>query len=282
VKRRRLMTSAVFLAVICCLASGFPVYATEPSGNGTEQVLYRKPLDKGCELVVVRRESRTVSGMPWFNSHPTAFRVKDVFSVYVEYRAPDSRPLLLDSELVCEDEMFTGYDVFDVLVSDSEIIIAAGCRGSISLVRICPASTDGRQTAGIEQSLWTVRQEVIGRLDRSEASVKLSWSPSHLLLVDVYDKHFSQSSFRGISSVTSHSQFIQVKDSELGVDPYKELRDRVKSAETTADRESIEKEIEELKKDQVGETTWKFKRIDPPGQEPLFVLLTREKNGGKK
>ena len=106
------------------------------------QLVFRKPLGKEREIVVLRGTSRPYASMSGIVSGRLVKAMSgfDVFPVSVEYRSPAMAPLELACDLVYQERAHgTGiFAVMDVLTGHNQIVIATAQDTVIVLRQICP------------------------------------------------------------------------------------------------------------------------------------------------
>jgi len=179
-----------FMLAGCC---GFltiaGVRAAAAADNVGETVLFRKPLDHGCELAVVRGPDRlrdeVVDVVPP-DGHRSWFDIKAIFPLRVDFHSPNAASLTLAARIVWASEQEGGYDVLDVVKGDRQIVVAAAENGDIILWQISLVSLKDSHITPLRQDDWT-DVAAFQRIDHTMVKAKVGLTKDQLVQVEVDD-----------------------------------------------------------------------------------------------
>lgn len=176
------------LAGLSSIIMSAKLNASSPTEADSEQVLFRKQLDEYREIVVVREQSRPLAILKGITIIPEKYlkHIHGVFSVRFEVRSANTVPLTLFTRLVYDWTPGRGFEVFDMLVSPGQLVIASAEGSEIMLWRINPIRPDVNQFTVLRGYDWT-RVAAAVTLDKSMVSVKLTWTKDHLVEAAVDD-----------------------------------------------------------------------------------------------
>ena len=180
------------------------------AADGLEKLLFRRPLECGREIVVVRGPNharddslRLVAGV----GAPAIGRTGEYFSLRLELRAPGRAPLLVAGRLGFEEllsgSMPGGFDVLDLLMPPEKIDWEDAKKGVVMGIVLATAE-NGRIVLSDVDRLGFVRGALLGNdwtrfaaivpVDRAVVKLKLSRNSANLIQVDVDDlrPHFKR------------------------------------------------------------------------------------------
>lgn len=173
-----------------------PSGATAQSGGGKGHVIvFRKPLDNGREIVVLRGPCRPAADaqaiVSWKAPPGGGVLVpKGLFVVTVELRGPNSAPLTIGTRVVFDHARGrireASFDVFDVLSlrDQAQIVLAITENGHIMLWQISPTGVS--RMAVLRGGDWSL-YAALHPIDRTKVSVKLGLTEDGLVKVEVED-----------------------------------------------------------------------------------------------
>jgi hypothetical protein len=201
------MLVANAVAHVACLSGAGALRMASCEASDKVDVVYRKKLDEGLELVVIRGPNVSMSDVLRVAGNERLADVTAVFPIRAEIQSDGISLLPLGTRLVCETtlqgRLRGGFDVLDASVDRADLVLATAENGLIKLWKINPFG-ETRGTA-LRPGDWSALS-AIRPLDRTKVSVKLGWTQHRLVEAVVEDLRGPKEKHR--------SRFVQVGKEE--------------------------------------------------------------------
>jgi hypothetical protein len=222
-----LQHSYEFILIVLTLAA---LNINACTAGDIEKVLFRKPLEGGRELVVVRGPNLQVSELAGIISK-TDTQIEEAnpgsyFSMRLELHVPSQLPIVLSACLVFESLLSRsqagGLEVLDILVPPEKIAWEDLKKGAVRGIVLATAE-NGRIILRDMSGPCSIRATIIGGwtrvaalvpLDKTMVSVKLGRTTNNLIQADVKDLRPNFQRHTRFIQAEKEWKFVPIKEEE--------------------------------------------------------------------